>query len=217
MKLSEHSLNVLRNFAGINSGIVLRKGNIQRVISDDDAIFAEVEIEDDIPQTFGIYDLNQFLGNISTLGHPELSFNDKLLTMDGDGIVTGYYGCDPSIPKTPPDGDWSLKNPDASFELSESTLSKLLKIAATNVLPNFSISGKNNELLVKVHQKANVTSNFSTFKVGTYSGEDFTTTFKVANLRMLPGDYSVELKIGKFAKFTNKKHKLFYLIAAETK
>lgn len=217
MKLSDYSLSVLRNFATINSGMVIKTGSVQKTISDDGAIFAQAELEETFPQVFGIYDLHQFLGNISALGHPELSFEDKLLTLDGEGFSTGYYGCDPSIPKTPPDGKLEMENPTVTFDLSESTLTKLLKIAATNVLPNLSVIGKDGEIRIKVHQKGNVTSHYSSFKVGTYEGEPFNATIKVANLRMLPGDYHVEVKAGSFAKFTSKTHNLFYFVALETK
>lgn len=219
MKLSEHSVNVLRNFSGIKAGILLRKGTKQTIVADDGSIVAEANLEDIMPQDFGIYDLHQFLGNINTMENPELSFNDKLLTLtSSDGIETEYYGCDVTLFKNLTDGkDWEVKDPDARFDLGEKVLSKLLKMAATNVLPNFSISGKNGEIMVQVHQKANPTSNKSRMKVGSYTGPDFTTTFRVANLKMLPGNYTVEVKNGRFAKFTSTDHKLWYIIATETK
>lgn len=217
MKLSDYSLSVLRNFSTINSGMVIKSGNVQKTISDDGSIFVQAELEETFPQVFGIYDLHQFLGNISALGHPEMKFEDKLLTLDADGFTTGYYGCDPTIPKSPPEGKIELKNPNVSFDLSNSTLTKLLKIAATNVLPNLSIIGRDGEIRIKVHQKGNVTSHYSSFKVGTYEGEPFNATIKVANLRMLPDDYHVAVKAGAFAKFTSKTHNLFYFVALETK
>jgi hypothetical protein len=217
MKLSEHSLSVLKNFATINSGIVIKEGSVQKTISDDDSIFAQAEFPETFPQVFGIYDLHQFLGNISALGHPELEFKDKFLTLDADGFSTGYFGCDPNIPKKPPEGKIDLRNPQVSFDLKEGILTKLLKIAATNVLPNLSIIARDGEIRIKVHQKSNPTSHYSNFVVGHHVGDPVVATLKVANLRMLPDDYYVEIKAGAFAKFTSKNHKLFYIVALETK
>ena len=86
MKLSEQTLTVLKNFASINSGVVLQKGNVQKTISPEQTILFEAKLEDNIPEPFGIYDLNQFLGNVTTLKNPELTFSDKSVIMD-DGDI----------------------------------------------------------------------------------------------------------------------------------
>jgi hypothetical protein len=67
MKFSENTLTVLKNFSNINSGVVLNAGKVQKTMSSERSILLEATLEDDIPQQFGIYDLNQFLGNITTL------------------------------------------------------------------------------------------------------------------------------------------------------
>ena len=70
MKLSENTLTVLKNFAAINSGVVLNPGKKQKTISPEKSILVEATIEDDIPSEFGIYDLNQFLGIFTFLKNP---------------------------------------------------------------------------------------------------------------------------------------------------
>jgi len=74
MNLNERTLSVLKNFATINSGIVIRKGNVQKTINPEQTILVEATLDDAFPETFGIYDLNQFLGNVTTLNNPSLSF-----------------------------------------------------------------------------------------------------------------------------------------------
>ena len=90
MKLSENTMNVLKNFASINSGVVLNKGNVQRTISPEKSILVEATVEDDLPEKFGVYDLNQFLGNVTTLKNPELNFTKDYVTMD-DGEFSLTY------------------------------------------------------------------------------------------------------------------------------
>ena len=58
MKLSNETLTVLKNFAGINQSILVRKGNKLRTISVMKNILAEAEITEEFPKDFGIYDLN---------------------------------------------------------------------------------------------------------------------------------------------------------------
>ena len=93
----------------------------------------------------------------------------------------------------------------------------ILKISSMNNLPNLTVVGKDAELRLKIHEKANDTSNHGSVKIGDYSGPDFTATFKTENLKLLPDDYTAEIQNGAFAKFVNKAGNLKYFIALETK
>jgi hypothetical protein len=221
MKISENTLSVLKNFSAINSGLVLQKGNIQKTISPEKSILVEVELEDAIPEQFGIYDLNQFLGNVTTLGNPDLAFSDKAVMMNDGNISFNYYSCSPNLIVSPPDKELKLKQVDVSFTLTNAILNKLLKLASMNNLTHLSVVGKNGEIRLQTHEKANDTSNLASFKLNDYNGEDFTASFKVENIKLISGDYDVEIQLGAFAKFVSKsgilKDKIKYFIALETK
>ena len=58
MKLSDSTLAVLKNFAGINNSILVKKGNQLRTISVAKNILAEAEIPEDFPRDVAIYDLS---------------------------------------------------------------------------------------------------------------------------------------------------------------
>jgi hypothetical protein len=217
MKLSDNTLSVLKNFATINSGVVLQSGKVQKTISPEKSILVEATLEDDIPDRFGIYDLNQFLGNITTLKNPDVTFSkDSVSLTEGDFTLT-YLACSPNLIITPPEKELALKTVDVAFTLTSASLSRLLKLAQMNNLPNLSVVGKDGELLLKIHEKANDTSNYGSGKIGDYAGADFSATFKTENLKLLTDDYDVELQIGAFAKFVNKAGNLKYFIALETK
>ena len=217
MKLSENTLAVLQNFASINSGVVLSAGKGQRTISPEKSILVEATLDDDIPTQFGIYDLNQFLGNLTTLRNPELTFNKDTVTLDDGELSFDYRACSANLIITPPEKELVLKSVDVTFALPNDTLQKLLKVATMNSLPNLSVVGKNGELLLKIHERANDTSNSGTIKIGEYAGQDFTASFKTDNLKLLPNDYNVEIQKGAFAKFENATKTLKYFIALETK
>jgi hypothetical protein len=221
MKLSDNTLGVLKNFSAINYGLVLQKGNIQKTISPEKSILVEAEFEDTIPSQFGIYDLNQFLGNVSTLGNPDLSFSDNSVMMNDGDIAFNYYSCSPNLIVSPPDKELKLKQTDVSFTLTNAILTKLLRLAAMNSLTHLSVVGKNGEIRLQTHEKANDTSNSASFKLNDYTGEDFVASFKVDNIKLVPGDYDVEIQLGAFAKFVATsgafKNKIKYFIALETK
>jgi hypothetical protein len=217
MKLSENTLAVLKNFASINSGVVLGAGKAQRTISPEKSILVEATLDDDIPTQFGIYDLNQFLGNLTTLRNPELTFSKEGVVLDDGELSFEYRACSANLIITPPEKELVLKSVDVTFSLPNDTLQKLLKVATMNGLPNLSVVGKNGELLLKIHERANDTSNSGTIKIGEYAGQDFTASFKTDNLKLLPNDYNVEIQKGAFAKFENAAKTLKYFIALETK
>lgn len=218
MKLSDNALSVLKNFASINSGVVLKAGKTQKTISPVKSILVEATLGDDIPNEFGIYDLNQFLSVITSLKNPELTFSkDSVVLKDDDNFAVTYRGCSSNLIITPPEKELVLKDITTKFSLANATSQKLIKVASMINLPNLSVIGKGGELLLKIHEKANDTSNDGVQKIGEYAGKDFSATFKTENLKLLPDDYNVEVQADAFAKFTNQNNNLTYFIALETK
>ena len=103
--LSQTTLNILKNFATINNGIIIKKGNTLRTISNAENILAAANVEESFPQTFAIYDLNQFLAGLSLFDNPSLVFdNDDYVTIKDGRSRVRYYFSDPEITlKTAPD------------------------------------------------------------------------------------------------------------------
>ena len=64
MKLSDTTINLLKNFKEINQSILFKAGNRLRTISVFKNILAEATISEDLPKDFGIYDLSQFINGI---------------------------------------------------------------------------------------------------------------------------------------------------------
>ena len=217
MKLSDSALAVLKNFSNINSGVVLKPGKVQKTISPEKSILVEAELDDITSHEFGIYDLNQFLGNVTTLNDPELTFDDNVVHMDDGTMNLRYFACPPELVITPPSKDLILKHPEVSFDLPNSILTKLVRLGGMNSLPNLSFIGEENELYGVVHEKNNDTSNSARTHLGKWKGEDFTATFVTDNLKLIPDDYHVEIKLGAFAKFVAVNKKLVYHIALMTK
>ena len=77
MKLSDNTLALLKNFAGINNSILVKQGNRLRTISVAKNILAEADITEEFPRDFAIYDLNQFLNGLSLHQDPDLDFVEE--------------------------------------------------------------------------------------------------------------------------------------------
>ena len=55
MKLSDNTLTILKNFAGINNSILVKQGTKLRTISVAKNILAEAEIEEEFPRDVALY------------------------------------------------------------------------------------------------------------------------------------------------------------------
>ena len=84
MKVSDRTLNLLKNYANINQSIEFRAGKLLKTVSPLNTILASVEVEEDFPKTFPIYELNRLLGTLSLFDKPELDFTEKgIVIKDG--------------------------------------------------------------------------------------------------------------------------------------
>ena len=102
MKLSDNTLNILKNFAGINNSILVKQGNKLRTISMAKNILAEADISEEFPRDFAIYDLNQFLNGLSLHQDPDLDFNqDTYLSIKEGKRRVKYFFADPNVITSP--------------------------------------------------------------------------------------------------------------------
>ena len=215
MKLSDKTLSVLKNFSTINQSILFKQGSKLRTISVMKYILAEATVTEEIPKDFGIYDLNQFLNGLSLHQSPELDFvNEGHVVIKEGRMRSKYFFADPNVIITPPDKAIDLPSEDVSFELSTDQLDKLLKAAAIYQLPDLAVVGKDGVVKVVVRDKKNDTSNDFAITVGE-TDATFSFNFKVENIKILPGTYSVVVSQKLLSRFTNKNQDLVYYIALE--
>jgi hypothetical protein len=76
--LEKRTVEVLRNFAAINSGIAIDPGNVLRVIHPRKHLVARVRIPQEITMSFAIWDLGRFLAALEMFPKPKL-------ILDGNG------------------------------------------------------------------------------------------------------------------------------------
>ena len=215
MKLSEKTLTVLKNFAGINNSILVKEGNQLRTISVAKNILAEANIEEEFPRQFGVYDLNQFLNGLSLHSDPNLDFTEQsYLTISEGRRKVKYFFADPQVIIAPPEKEITLPTEDVCFQLESITLEKLLKAAAVYQLPDLCAVSENGTIKLVVHDKKNDTSNEFAIVVGE-TDRNFSFNFKIENIKIIPGAYDVVISSKLLSRFVNSKLNLTYYIALE--
>ena len=215
MKLSDNTLTILKNFAGINNSILVKQGTKLRTISVAKNILAEAEIKEDFPRDFAVYDLNQFLNGLSLHQDPDLDFSETsyLSIREGKSRVKYFYA-DPNVIISPPEKEITLPSEDVTFQLDTTSLEKLLKAAAVYQLPDFSAIGEAGVIKLVVRDKKNDTSNEYAIVVGE-TDKEFCFNFKVENIKIIPGAYDVVVSSKLLSQFTNTQYNLKYYIALE--
>jgi len=215
MKLSNETLTVLKNFAGINQSILVRKGNKLRTMSVMKTVLAEAVVNEEFEKEFAIYDLNQFLNGISLHEDPELDFqNDKYVVIREGKRRVKYFFADPQVIVSPPEKEISLPSQDVCFQLEHSQYDKIKKAAAVYQLEDLSVIGEAGVIRLVVRDKRNATSNEYSIVVGE-TDKEFTFNFKVENLKIIPASYDVVLSSKLLSKFTNERYNLNYYIPME--
>ncbi len=217
MKINQTTQDILKNFSEINTNILIKPGSELNTISTMKNILAKATINESFDSEFGIYDLNEFLSVVSSLDKPELTLQEKHLTISAEGSRSKvkYFYSDPSVIVSPTK-EVNMPESDVTFSLSESNLAQLRKMAAILSSPDLALIGtKGGDVVLKVCDKKNDTSNKFDIVVGENATANYTFYFKVENLKMISGNYDVAVSSKSIAHFTNTIHPIEYWIALE--
>jgi len=223
MKISNKTLDVLKNFSEINQSILIKKGKKLKTVSALKNILAHADVEEDFPQDFAIYQLNEFIGVLSTMNNPNFTFHDKYVMLSQEnGACTKYFYAEPSVVISP-EKDITMPSEDINFTLLEKQYNDLLKMSSILQLNDILVKGcsKSNKIFLAVTNKKNDTSNDYSVQVADEStgmkgvSEPFKMYFKTENLKMVAGDYNVHISSKGISHFENMTTKLDYWIALE--
>ncbi len=215
MKLSESTVNLLKNFSSINQSILFKEGTKLRTISVMKNILVEANVAEEFPRDFGIYDLNQFLNGLSLHSNAELNFDNQEYVLIKEGRMRSkYFFADPSVIVAPPEKEITLPSEDVKFELTSQQLEKLKKASSVYQLPDVSVVGEAGVIKLVARDKKNDTSNDFSIIVGE-TGDEFVFNFKEENLKIVPGNYDVTVSSKLLSKFTNQNIDVVYYIALE--
>lgn len=219
MELSNFTMQVLKNFASINSNIVIKPGNSIMTVAEAKNVLASAQVSETFPQEFGIYDLPEFLSVIGLVDNPKLSFKEShVLISDASGRANiKYFFSDPDN-LVAPSKAIAMPEANVSFTLDQSTLNNLKRAASALGHNEVSITGTQSLITLSVLDKDNVTSNVYSIDVaGTADTDSFNFILNIGNIKVIPADYKVEISSRLISQFTslNLEKEIKYWIALE--
>lgn len=218
IKISPETLNIFKNFSGINSNLHVKRGNTISTISPSSTILAEATVTETFDTEFGIWDMSQFLSTISLFKDPEFEFDEEgkyvKIGSTGSKASVKYYFSEPSLLSSPPDKKITMPKVVLNFTLTESNIGAILKAASVLQAPDLCIESCDEGVCIRVCDKKNASAHSWSIVVDEVQPDStFAFWMKVENIKLFPGDYDVSFAEKKVVKFVGP---VTYWIALES-
>jgi hypothetical protein len=213
---SKNTLAILKNFSSLNSNLLVTPGNVIKTITPSKTGMAVATVEETFDVEFGIWDLNKFLGVVSLFNNPSFDFEDKFVKIkNGGNSVVKYFYSEPRL-LTYPTKDVVMPPVNVSLTLTDKNFSELQKASSVMQLSDLSFRPENGSVVAMVSDLSDPTSNsYKVTVMDDYSGPDFLFNFKMENIKILPGDYTINFGKNVVGEFINKNIPVKYWFAME--
>ena len=213
MQISNETIQILKNFATINSNIMIRKGKTLSTISTAKNIFAKAEVVEDFPTEVAVYDLNSLLALLTLMENQNVEFGDKSLNISKDNGKFEYFYSSPTVIVAAPDKSIEIDK-HYQFKLSSEDVNMIMKAAAITSSPTITISSKGADVSLTIGDKKNDTANTYKKVIGK-SEHSFDCHMAVENFKIVPDAYTVTISKKKAFHFQHATKAIEYFIAME--
>ncbi len=216
MNLSANTISVLKNFADINENILFKPGKTLKTVSNSRTVMAQADIQEEMPQEFGIYNLNELLRAFDLYQKYDINFNggQSMTIKDANSkSAIKYFFSDKSVLSTI---EKSIELPDkyVTFSLKKDDFANLMRASVQLNLPDIIVEGDGSKVVIKTLDRKSSTSNVYDIEIGS-TDKTFKAMFKKENFKMIPGDYDIAISKAKISHFINRSANIQYWIAIE--
>ena len=209
-------MDVLKNFQSINPSMAFHPGTMLSTIAISRKIMAFAEVDQSLEAEFGIYELGKFFSAISIFKNPVIKVDKQLIHISENNKSLNYVTCDIRDIITPPETmEKKLPFIDDTFRLTDITIKNTLKAAAVLSHPHIVFEAKGGKLRIST-QNVDKPTHESYSEVLGDQKKDYKIVLKTENIKVLPGDYDVNICFkAKLVQMTGDK--IMYFLAAEAK
>lgn len=219
MKLSERTLQVLKNFCSINPSILVRPGSTLETMAPTKKIVAKSTVDEEFDREFAIYDLSRFIGAVSLFKEPELDFTDTSIVITADGRKLRYVFANPETVVAPPKNGVKFPGEDVAPQvvarLTAKALTDVTKAASVLGMPEIAVEGDGTTVHLAVADVKNPTAHGYSLPLGE-SEHVFRLIFRLDTFKFLPGDYDATFSLKKIAKFVGDNGAEYFVVAEDT-
>jgi len=154
-------------------------------------------------EEFGLMNVNEFLSLISLIENPEITIENRIATIKGDGVESKYYTTDIDIIKEAYGTNPAIIDninkafEAANFELTKEMLDKIKKTSGFLRVNDLVISKGNSddEIILNITDDSKSDSNsFKNSVIGTINDEELRLVIDMNNIKKIPsGDYVIKI------------------------
>jgi len=213
MQISNETIQILKNFAAVNSNILIRKGKTLSTISTAKNIFAKATVAEDFPVEVAVYDLNSLLALLTLMENQDVEFGEKSLTISKNNGKFEYFYSNASVIVAAPDKSIEIDN-HFQFQLSAEDVNMIMKAANITAAPTISVIAKDGTVVLTIGDKKNDTANTYKKTIGA-SDDAFECHMSVDNFKIVPDAYTVTVSKKKLFHFQHATKAIEYFIAME--
>jgi len=214
LKLSQRTVQILKNFSTINLSVHVKPGKTLSTISSGKTIMARASVEEEFQNEFAIYDISRFLAALSLFKDPELEIDNTHAVISEGLKKMKYVFSDPKAIMSAPDKNISLPSEDAVFKLTNDTMTDVNKVVSVLRLPHVVVTGERGKISIGAADVSNPTTDNFASEVGE-TNKSFSLVFKAENIKIMPMDYDVTICARGISRFKAKD--VTYFIAVEDK
>lgn len=191
MKISEETLNILRNFSQINPSIYIKDKTSLTTMSPSKSVAAVASCKESFDMPFAVYDLSRFLGTVSLFKDPDLDFQENVVYITEGKTSVAYRYTSPEMLIYPKK---KMKNQESlvTFNFSEDNLTSIMKASAILGTPEIAIYGKDGVISVKALDSKDLSSDEFSLVIGE-TEETFEVYIRTENLKFILSDYEVSV------------------------
>lgn len=212
MKLESKTIQILKNFASINPSLMFKPGNTLSTVSPLKTVMARAKIDETIPSQFAIYDLSKFLGVLSLFESPMLKIGERSMEISSNQQKVNYTFADSKLIVAADDRDIVMPACEIKFKLLGDDLVRVMKAMGVLQLPEIAVTGNGDEMFIEAIDSKNPSSDSYKIQVGV-TEHNFKMIFKSENIKIMNGDYDLEISSRGIAHFKNQT--VDYWIATE--
>jgi len=219
MKLSTETLNVLKSFTAINSGIEIKKTKELNTISPSRAVLAKVVVKDTFTDAFCVEDLNEFLSVHSLFdNNAELIFDEHHINFKLGKKKIKFRKTDKSHIVTPPEKINFPTDKDVEFVLKAEDYDWILKTSRVLSSKHIAVQSDGEKVeIVTYYAELDTAHENSTELDIKGNGKKYKIVYSVDNFKLIPGEYTVSINFKGVTHFKNNKEDIQYWIAQEAK
>lgn len=203
MMLTSDTIEIMKNFSGINGNLLILPGNSIKTCNESGTIIAMAEVSETFDTEIAIYDLGEFLNTLNLLEVPDFSVNSSSIVLSDSRTKVVYYLASQKVLSKKvvelASKSFNVSDPKVSVLLTTEDLQKLRKAASVFSLDQLSfISEDGVSVTAMVKDNEVNSSNEFILDVGKSTIENdipFSIVVSFSQLKFIKGDYLMNFYI----------------------